>query len=88
MSILLMVWVSYHSFLHLFCMLFSYIMNRILYVARKAKGFTELQVAKALQIEENAYIEMEHSLAYVSADIALRFAKIFDIDPELFIYLY
>src|SRR6195952_2895134 len=61
-------------------------MNKILYVARKAKGFTEEQVAKALQIEENAYRELEASLTDVTAAIALRAAKLFNIDAELFIY--
>jgi len=61
-------------------------MNKVLYVARKAKGFTEKQVAKALQIEESAYRELEASLTDVTATIALRAAKLFDIDAELFIY--
>ncbi len=61
-------------------------MNKILYVARKAKGFTQEQVAKALQMEEMAYKEMEASLADVTADIALRVSKLYNIDAELFIY--
>jgi len=61
-------------------------MNKVLYVARKARGFTEKQVAKALQIEESAYRELEASLTDVTAAIALRAAKLFNIDAELFIY--
>jgi transcriptional regulator with XRE-family HTH domain len=61
-------------------------MNKILYVARKAKGFTEKQVANALQMEEMAYKELEASLTNVTADIALRVSKLYDIDAELFIY--
>ncbi|WCT13502.1 hypothetical protein [Mucilaginibacter jinjuensis] len=61
-------------------------MNKILYVARKAKGFTEAQVAKALQLEESEYRELEASLTDVTAGIALRAAKLFNIDAELFIY--
>jgi transcriptional regulator with XRE-family HTH domain len=61
-------------------------MNRILYVGRKAKGMTEAQMAKVLQIDERAYIEMEHSLSDVTAPQALKLAKLFDIDPEIFIY--
>jgi transcriptional regulator with XRE-family HTH domain len=61
-------------------------MNKILYVARKAKGYTENQVAKALQMEEMAYKELEASLTNVTADIALKVSKLYDIDAELFIY--
>ena len=61
-------------------------MNRILYVGRKAKGMTEAQMAKVLQIDERDYIEMEHSLSDVTAPQALKLAKLFDIDPEIFIY--
>ena len=61
-------------------------MNKILYVARKAKGFTMEQVAKALQIGDMEYKELEASLTNVTADIALRVSKLYDIDAELFIY--
>ena len=61
-------------------------MNRLLYVARKAKGWTKAQLAKALQMEEREYIELEHSLTDVTAKQALLLAKIFDIDAEQFIY--
>jgi transcriptional regulator with XRE-family HTH domain len=64
----------------------KFTMNKILYVARKAKGFTQEQVAKALQMEEMAYKEMEASLSDVTADIALRVSKLYNIDAELFIY--
>jgi transcriptional regulator with XRE-family HTH domain len=61
-------------------------MNRILYVARKAKGFTTAQLAKVLEIEENGYYEIEHSLADISAQQALKLSKLFDVDPEIFLY--
>ena len=61
-------------------------MNKILYVARKAKGFTENQVARALQMQDMEYKELEASLTNVTADIALRVSKLYDIDAELFIY--
>ena len=61
-------------------------MNKVLYVGRKAKGFSEMQIAKVLQIEEQEYIELEHSLRDVSAQLALKLAKLFDIDAEIFIY--
>ena len=43
-------------------------------------------MAKVLQIEEQAYIEMEHSISDVTAPQAMKLAKLFDIDPEIFIY--
>jgi transcriptional regulator with XRE-family HTH domain len=61
-------------------------MNKVLYVGRKAKGLSEKQIAKVLQIEEQEYIELEHSLKDVSAQLALKLAKLFDIDAEIFIY--
>lgn len=60
-------------------------MNRLLYVARKAKGLTEAQIAKVLQIEESEYKELEHSIADVTAKQALMLAKLYDIDAEQFI---
>jgi transcriptional regulator with XRE-family HTH domain len=61
-------------------------MNRLLYVARKAKGLTEKQVAKVLQIEESEYKELEHSLTDVTAKQALLLAKFYNIEAEQFIY--
>ena len=61
-------------------------MNRLLYVARKAKGLTEIQLAKVLKIEEREYIALEHSLTDVDAKQALILAKLFNIDAEQFIY--
>jgi DNA-binding XRE family transcriptional regulator len=61
-------------------------MNRILYVGRKAKGLTEAQIAKVLQIEEHEYVELEHSLTDVTAQQALKLSKLFSIDAEIFIY--
>ena len=61
-------------------------MNRLLYVARKAKGLTEAQIAKVLQIEESEYKELEHSISDVTAKQALQLAKLYEIDAEQFIY--
>jgi len=61
-------------------------MNKVLYVGRKAKGLSEAQIAGVLQIEEREYIELEHSLKDVTAQQALKLAKLFDIDAEIFIY--
>jgi transcriptional regulator with XRE-family HTH domain len=60
-------------------------MNKILYVARKAKGFKETQLAKILQIDETAYKEMECSLADVSAQQAVKLGNLFDVEPEYFL---
>jgi len=60
-------------------------MNKILYVARKAKGYKEAQLAKILQIEETAYKEMECSLAHVSAQHALKLGNLFNVEPEYFL---
>jgi len=61
-------------------------MNKVLYVGRKAKGLSEKQIAEILQIEEQEYIELEHSLTDVTAQQALKLAGLFDIDAEIFIY--
>ncbi len=42
-------------------------MNRILYVARKAKGLTEQQMATFLEVDETTYKEIELCLADISA---------------------
>jgi len=42
-------------------------MNRILYVARKAKGLTEQKMATFLEVDETTYKEMELCLADISA---------------------
>ena len=60
-------------------------MNKVLYVGRKAKGLSEKQIAKVLQIEEQEYIELEHSIRDVNAQLALKLAKLFDIDAKIFI---
>ncbi len=61
-------------------------MNKVLYVGRKAKGLSEKQIAGILQMEEQEYIELEHSLKDVTARQALKLAGLFDIDAEIFIY--
>jgi transcriptional regulator with XRE-family HTH domain len=61
-------------------------MNKVLYVARKVKGLTEVQIAQVLKIEEQEYIKMERSVTEVSAPQALQLAKLFDLDAELFLH--
>lgn len=61
-------------------------MNKILYVARKARGLTEVQLANILQIEESAYKEFEYSINDIPTDMALRLGKLFDIEPDIFLF--
>ena len=61
-------------------------MNRILYVARKGKGLSAEQLAKVLEITEEEYKGLEHSLSDLSANQAMKLAKFYAIEPELFLY--
>lgn len=61
-------------------------MNRILYVARKAKGLSVEQLAKVLEITQEDYNGLEHSLSDLSANQAIKLAKFYAIEPELFLY--
>ena len=61
-------------------------MNKLLHVARKKKELTEAQIAKVLQIEENKYRELEHSIADVTSKQASQLTKLYEIDAEQFIY--
>jgi transcriptional regulator with XRE-family HTH domain len=60
--------------------------NKILYVARKAKGLSRQQLAKLLHMEELAYQELEYSLDDISGELAKRLSKLFDIEPEHFLF--
>lgn len=59
-------------------------MNRILYVARKAKGLTEKQVAEVLKIDESEYLEFECDIKTVSLDIRNKLEEFYDIHPSYF----
>jgi transcriptional regulator with XRE-family HTH domain len=61
-------------------------MNRLLYVARKAKGFSLVQMAKVLKITEDDYKALEHSVTDLTAGQGFVLAKLFDIDTEMFLY--
>jgi transcriptional regulator with XRE-family HTH domain len=60
--------------------------NKILYVARKAKGFSQLQLAKLMQMDETAYQELEYSLDDISGEQAKKLSKLFDVEPEHFLF--
>ena len=57
-------------------------MNRILYVARKAKGLTEKQVAEVLKIEESEYMEYECNLKKLSSEIIDKLEELYNIHPS------
>jgi transcriptional regulator with XRE-family HTH domain len=60
-------------------------MNRILYVARKAKGLTEQQMATFLEVGETIYKEIELCLADISAAQGVKLGKLFDLPPDYFL---
>lgn len=59
-------------------------MNKTLYVARKSKGLTESEVAKALDIEENEYKELEYGIKRMTSEPAEKLGELFNIDPDYF----
>ncbi|WP_345954037.1 helix-turn-helix transcriptional regulator [Mucilaginibacter sp. PAMB04168] len=60
-------------------------MNKILYIARKSKGFTEAQLAQVLGMSETEYNELECELRQMPLDIALKAAKLFNLTPDYFL---
>jgi transcriptional regulator with XRE-family HTH domain len=60
-------------------------MNRILYVARKAKGLSEQKMATFLEVDETTYKEMELCLADISAAQGVKLGKLFDLPPDYFL---
>lgn len=62
-------------------------MNRILYVARKAKGLTEKQVAEILKIEESEYLEFECNLKRLRSEIIDKLEELYNIHPS-FLMMY
>jgi len=59
-------------------------MNKILYVARKAKGLSELQVSEILKIEEDDYKEIENELKDLLPDLRFILGKLYDLPPDYF----
>ena len=57
-------------------------MNRILYVARKAKGLTEKQVAEVLKIEESEYLEYECNFKRLPSEIIDKLEELYNIHPS------
>lgn len=61
-------------------------MNKILFVTRKVKGYTEKQMAALLEILEDEYVELEHSFKSLTVEQAYKLSKVFDVPAELYIY--
>lgn len=59
-------------------------MNRLLFVARKAKGLTELEVAKILKIKESEYLEFECNLKRLPCGAVEKLEKLYNIHPSYF----
>lgn len=62
-------------------------MNKILFVARKAKGLTEKQLAEALKIGEVEYLQYECNLEKLPVKIVEKLEDCFDI-PVAYFLLY
>jgi transcriptional regulator with XRE-family HTH domain len=60
-------------------------MNKNLYIARKAKGFTEAQLAQVLGLSEAEYCELECELTQIPIETALRASKLFNLTPDYFL---
>ena len=59
-------------------------MNKILHITRAIKGYSEKQMAEILGIAETEYIEIEHSVADLTASQALKLSKLFNVDPVFY----
>lgn len=59
-------------------------MNRILYVARKAKGLSEKDVSKALRLEEIVYRKVEAGMVSVTLEMATALQELYDVPVYCF----
>ena len=50
--------------------------------ARKAKGYTQKQVADMLSMAQQQYSRYENGVYEINYDLVLRLCKIFDITPN------
>ncbi len=50
--------------------------------ARKAKGYTQKQVADMLSMAQQQYSRYENGVYEINYDLMLRLCKIFDITPN------
>lgn len=58
--------------------------NKILYVARKAKGITENGIAETLNMDEKDYRELEGGIKRMTSEYADKLGEIFNVGPECF----
>ncbi len=60
-------------------------MNKILYVARKARGISEKELAKILRIDETGYKELEVQIKRMTSEYADILGESFNVEPEFFL---
>lgn len=60
-------------------------MNKNLYIARKAKGFTEAQLAQELGLSETEYRELECELRQMPLAVMLKASKLFNLTADYFL---
>lgn len=58
--------------------------NKILYVARKAGKLSEKEAATALRTTEIEYKELESGIKRMTCDLAEKLSELFDVDPVYF----
>lgn len=58
-------------------------MNRIVFVARKAKGLTTKDVADVLTMPDNEYLELENSIRKITLEEACRLGDFYHIPHEM-----
>jgi transcriptional regulator with XRE-family HTH domain len=59
-------------------------MNKILFTARMAKGFTETEVAEELKIDENLYKEIELGISPTTSEMAETLESLYNVPAYYF----
>ncbi len=59
--------------------------NKILYIARKVRGLSEIELAKILGIDETGYKELEIQIKRMTPEYADILGELFDVEPEFFL---
>jgi transcriptional regulator with XRE-family HTH domain len=59
-------------------------MNRILFIARKAKGLTEKEAAKKLKIDESQYKEIESGISPATSEMTETFESLYHVPAYYF----
>lgn len=58
--------------------------NKMLYIARKARVLTEKEVAKALGTTEIEYKELESGVKRMTCELAEKLSELFNVSPVFF----